>query len=112
MTPEGAVKKAVKDILRKHGVYYFMPVSNGMGKMGVFDVVCCVHGVFVGIECKSDASKKPTPLQIRNAEDATRAGGVSLLIHKDNIKDLDDTLTRLVAVTDGFGRYSLWPHER
>jgi hypothetical protein len=107
-TPEGLVKRDVKAALKRHGVYYFMPVSNGMGAMGVFDFVCAVNGVFVGIECKSDATKKPTPLQVRNAESAKNSGAVVLLIHKDNITVLDDILTRIKEQSYGFGGNSVW----
>jgi hypothetical protein len=31
-TPEGRVKAAVKKLLTKHGVYFYMPVQNGMGE--------------------------------------------------------------------------------
>ena len=108
ITPEGLVKRDVKAVLKEHDVYYFMPVSNGMGVMGVFDFVCSVNGVFVGIECKSDATKKPTPLQVRNAEKAKKSGGVVLLIHKDNISDLGDTITRIKEQSYGFSRNSIW----
>lgn len=108
ITPEGLVKRDVKAALKRHGVYHFMPVSNGMGAMGVFDFVCAVNGVFVGIECKSDATKKPTPLQIRNAEVAKSSGAVVLLIHKANVTVLDDIITRLKEQSHGFDGNSLW----
>lgn len=109
MTPEGKVKDTVKQILKAHDVYYFMPVSNGMGAMGVFDFVCCVDGVFLGIECKSDAKKQPTPLQIRNAQKAMNSGGVALLIHKDNVMGLGDIISRLKERAHGFSEHSIWP---
>jgi Holliday junction resolvase len=111
MTPEGKVKAKVVKILKELGVYYFMPVSNGMGTMGIFDIVCCVDGVFLGIECKADAKKRPTPLQTRNAKMAAAAGAVVFLVHIDNVKDLEDTINRIKEKSYGTVGGSFWPFE-
>jgi hypothetical protein len=108
-TPEGKVKDACKKMLNRHEVYFFMPVSNGMGSMGVFDIVACADGVFVGIECKSDSSKKPTALQTHNATKAKKAGGVIFLVHVDNITDLEDTIIQIKVGERGTDRLSFWP---
>lgn len=108
-TPEGKVKDAVKKLLRKHEVWYFMPVSNGMGAMGIFDIVCCVNGKFLGVECKSDATKKPTPLQTHCAEGVLRSGGVVFLAHADNLTDLEYTINQIKEGTHGATWSSFWP---
>ncbi len=109
MTPEAIVKAKVKKLLDSMGVYYFMPVSNGMGVMGIFDIVCCVNTVFVGIECKADAKKKPTSLQTRNALRARNSGAVIFLVHVDNITELEDTITRIKGEQHGTSGRSVWP---
>ena len=108
-TPEGKVKAAVKKILDIRGVYYFMPVSNGMGTMGIFDIVCSHHGRFIGIECKSDATKKPTALQTRNAKKALASGGIIFLAHIDNLTELVDTIDQITGDTYGLSGGSVWP---
>jgi len=112
MTPEGKVKADVKALLKARGVYYFMPVSNGMGAMGVFDIVCCCGGIFLGIECKSDGKKQPTPLQTRNARLAQNAGGAVFLVHAGNITDLAHTIDQIKGDPHGAARYSFWPVDR
>ena len=112
MTPEGIVKKRVRAILDKYAVYYFLPVSNGMGVMGIFDIVCCINTVFLGIECKSDAKKKPTALQTRNADKAAAAGAVVFLAHIDNLKDLEDTIRQIKGEQHGTRGRSFWPVDR
>lgn len=61
MTPEGKVKARVKRILKKHEVYYFMPVQTGYG-MPTLDFLCCHRGSFFAIETKAPG-KKPTTRQ-------------------------------------------------
>jgi hypothetical protein len=108
-TPEGKVKAAVKKILDARGVYYYMPVSNGMGAMGFFDIVCCYRGRFIGIECKSTANKKPTPLQTRNAMKALAAGALIFLVHIDNLTELEHTIDQIAGGHYGTDRRSVWP---
>ena len=52
MTPEGKVKKKVKELLEKHGFQYFMPVAGMYGRKGIPDFLCNCNGLFVGIETK------------------------------------------------------------
>lgn len=82
MTPEGKVKAAVKRLLEEKGVYYFMPVSNGMGRHGIPDVICCANGYFMGIECKAGKGKT-TALQERELERIRYAGGEALVVTDD-----------------------------
>ena len=109
MTPEGKVKAAVRKVLDTEGVYYFMPVSNGMGSMGVFDIVCCVNGFFLGVECKSDAKKNPTALQTRQALKALDANGFVFLVHTGNIKELAYTIAKIKEIPYGTKQCSVWP---
>jgi hypothetical protein len=79
-TPEGRLKQQVKKVLDKHGVWYYMPVQNGMGVTGIPDFVCCDEGRFLGIETKA-AGKNPTPNQVRVGADINGHGGVWIVVH-------------------------------
>ena len=83
MTPEGKIKKRLTEMLKQHGVWYFFPAANGMGKAGIPDVVCIVEGYFVGIECKADETKKPTTLQLMCGREIREAGGYWFLVYDD-----------------------------
>lgn len=61
MTPEGKVKKEIKQILKDAGAYFFMPVQNGMGAPSL-DFLCVHRGYSLAIEAKAPG-KKPTPRQ-------------------------------------------------
>lgn len=70
-------------MLKAHKVWYFLPGNNGYGKSGIPDFVCCVGGRFIGIECKADARKRPTDLQLACASQIELAGGRWFLVYDD-----------------------------
>lgn len=84
-TPEKKVKDKVKKLLTEHGAYYFMPATGGYGKSGVPDIVACIKGRFVGIECKANGGK-PTALQEKNLMDIINKGGISILVDETGIE--------------------------
>lgn len=75
MTPEGKVKKSVKNILTLYpNLYIFWPVQSGFGSR-TLDALGCHHGCFFAIETKKPGAKL-TPLQEKHRDDMRRAGGV------------------------------------
>jgi hypothetical protein len=54
-----------------------------MGRAGIPDVIGVAAGRFIGIECKADATKKPTALQMQCAAHITAAGGAWFLVYDD-----------------------------
>jgi hypothetical protein len=98
-TPEGRVKKSVKDILKRYGskVDGFWPVPSGLGESHL-DYVGCVNtprgGLFFAIETKAPG-KKPTPRQLFRINTVKEAGGVVFVI--------DGTLN-----TDTVGQLMKW----
>lgn len=87
MTPESAVKAKVVKILKERGVYYFYPVTGGFGRSGIPDIICCVNGKFLAIECKA-GKNKPTPLQEMEMQKIRDAGGVAMVVNETNIQDV------------------------
>jgi len=90
-TPEKKVKDKVKKLLAEHGAYYFMPATGGYGKSGVPDLVACIKGRFIGIECKANGGK-PTALQEKNLMDIISKGGISILVDETGIEDFKKLL--------------------
>lgn len=81
MTPEGKVKKLVTTALKSRGIWYYFAAANGYGRSGIPDIIAVVRGVFVGIECKADRTKKPTDLQLACRDAIVAAGGQWYLIY-------------------------------
>ena len=93
-TPEKAIKAKVKAVLESEGVYFFMPPANGFGRSGVPDIVACVNGLFLAIECKAGGNK-PTALQIREIEAIRRNDGVAVVVDETNWDMVRDMVRRL-----------------
>ena len=94
MTPEAKVKKKVKQILDKHGAYYFMPIGGPYAVQGVPDIICCIKGRFVGIECKCGMNV-PTTLQQKNIDAIIANGGVAIVINESALETLKKILEDL-----------------
>lgn len=82
-TPEKKVKDKVVARLKAEGVYYFFPATHGFGRSGVPDIVCCVNGKFLAIECKA-GKNKPTALQEREINAIRGNGGVAIVVNEDS----------------------------
>lgn len=83
-TPEVKVKKVVSQALKEMQAYVVKPVTGGFGNSGVPDLLVCVSGKFVGIECKANGNK-PTALQLHNLNAIELAGGIALVIDESNM---------------------------
>jgi Holliday junction resolvase len=82
-TPEKVVKDKVVSVLKAEGVYYFFPATHGYGRSGVPDIVACVNGQFLAIECKA-GNNKLTALQERELTGIINAKGVAVIINEEN----------------------------
>lgn len=89
-TPEGKVKKKIKDKLTKWGAYYFMPPANGYGRAGVPDFAVCYLGKYIAIEAK--AGTKTTPLQRREIRRIVEHGGAAIVVNNSNLQAIDELL--------------------
>ena len=96
-TPEGKVKKKVINILKFHNAWYCSPATRGMGRSGVPDILVCLRGVFIGIEVKRDRKHLPTKLQEHELWKLQRSGGWGIVIHNDNLLDLEGLCSTIVA---------------
>lgn len=81
MTPEGKVKAECKKFLKANNIFFFMPVSNGMGQVGIPDIICCYKGLFVAIETKAPGKRaNVTDNQKRIMENIRDAEGFAFVV--------------------------------
>lgn len=98
-TPESKVKQKVKEILKKHGAYWHMPVQTGYGAPAL-DFHVCFKGHYLGIETKAPG-KKPTPRQELIIDDIKEAGGKTLVIDGTNYEDLTSWMKTVSGDSQG-----------
>ena len=87
ITPEAKVKTAVRKLLDSLNIYHFMPPANGFGRAGIPDIVGCMDGHFIAIECKAGKGQT-TPLQDRELNAILNAGGTVFIAREHNLDDL------------------------
>ena len=93
-TPEGKVKDACKKYLKSIGAWFFMPVSNGMGQVGIPDIIICYRGLFVAIETKAPGKRNQTTAnQDRVIEAIQKADGFAWVVdNPDDLKTLFNSI--------------------
>jgi Holliday junction resolvase len=95
MTPEGAVKKRVKEILKELGAWYAMPMGTGYGHSGIPDFLVCLDGVFIAIETKAGKGTT-TALQDREIKRIHEAKGIAIIVREDNLETLARDLKMMI----------------
>lgn len=88
------MKDKVVKLLKANEVYYFFPNTHGFGRSGVPDIICCVRGKFLGIECKA-GDNKPTALQEKEMQSIRDAGGKTLVVNENNISDIESIVKEM-----------------
>ena len=90
-TPEGKVKAQCKKLLDSRGIWHFSPVSNGMGRHGIPDVICCWEGKFLGVEMKAPGKRaNVSALQEREINAIRLAKGLAIVV--DDVSQLEELL--------------------
>jgi hypothetical protein len=90
-TPEGKVKADIKKLLKERGIWFFMPVQNGMGVVGIPDFICCAGGAFLSIEAKAPGkADNLSPNQQRVRGEILQHGGFHLVV--DDVLALEQFL--------------------
>lgn len=107
MTPEGKLKKQIDKLLKSYGkhIWYFKPVSSGMGKHGVPDYIICIRGKFLAVEAKADGGKT-TALQELQLRQIGEAGGYPMVVYPATLEHLRHVIEL------GLGSPSPWGEKR
>ena len=93
-TPEGKVKKMVREALKEIGAWQYWPVSNGMGAHGIPDCLFIYKGYGFGIEVKAPGRRTQerrgcTALQKMQMEGIRKAGGEAWVVDsKEEMADI------------------------
>jgi hypothetical protein len=100
LTPEAKVKAQVKKILDAiPNLYYFFPATGGFGRSGVPDIICCVNGEFLAIECKAGKGTT-TLLQDREIMKIHAANGRAIVVNENTVINIEKLLKELNGKAD------------
>jgi Holliday junction resolvase len=86
-TPEAKVKANVRKLLDELKIYHFMPPANGFGRAGIPDIIGCMDGQFIAIECKANKGTT-TALQDRELDAIRNAWGLVFIAREHNLGEL------------------------
>lgn len=97
-TPESKVKDRIRLALDAVRARWIAPIGSAMGKSDQCDFVACLRGRFIEVEAKATSNDHPTALQLQALSDTLAAGGIALVIHKDNLVVLHETLAKVMGI--------------
>lgn len=103
-TPEGKVKEKLIKYLKSLGdkCFYYMPVSNGMGQMGIPDIMVIIQRIPFAFECKATPKQSPTALQCKQLERIHKAGGIAWVVDNESIDLALDVLSNKLQFENQF----------
>ena len=82
---ESVVQAEIIKYLKSQGIYYAKTMRSSMN--GVPDILCCVQGIFLGIEVKAEGKKgNASELQKKNLREIEKSDGYALCT--DNLDDV------------------------
>lgn len=93
-TPEGRVKSAVRKYLQARSIWYYQPVQNGMGVVGIPDFICCWDGRFLAIETKAPGKRNDTTANQKRVIEAINTHGGSAVVI-DDVAQLEEHLNNI-----------------
>jgi hypothetical protein len=79
-TPEGRLQQRIQRRLAELGVFTFKVHGSALMPAGLPDLICCVDGMFLGIEVKLPQTKtNVSPKQMYQHGKIRDAGGVAIV---------------------------------
>ena len=101
MTPEGKIKKKVKEVLKRYNCWTDWPVPSGYGK-STLDCIGCIGGYFFSIETKRPGGK-PTTLQEACIARIQSAGGRAFVV--DTADEKAECFKELIGFLEAFNMH-------
>lgn len=94
MTEAQFQSKVIK-FLRDLDVWHVKVWGGGYQRAGIPDILCCVNGMFVAVELKTETGR-PTELQKYNLEQIKTSGGVSFLLRPSGFEDFKKFIREVI----------------
>ena len=83
---ETKIQRQVQDYLKSLGAYCFKVHGSIYMRAGIPDIICCLNGLFIGIETK-DGDNTPSELQKAHGRQIKKAKGIFMVAYSvDDVK--------------------------
>lgn len=93
MAEEKNFENKIKRFLESQSCWYVKYWGGGQfTRAGVPDLLCCIHGRFVGIELKA-SNGRPSELQLRQLRLIEEAGGIGILLYPKDFEKFKQFVT-------------------
>lgn len=77
---EADITKAIRKLLRQHGIFHFKHFGGFAGRKGVSDILGIYKARFLAIEVKRPGNKL-TDAQVKFLKEVSDNGGIALVAH-------------------------------
>ena len=97
LTPEAKVKNWLVKQLEKNfpSCYIYKAPGGRFGVAGTPDLLCCIDGMFVGIEVKAKLGGTATAIQQEKLNNVLEAKGIALVMDGKNEVRLDELIKKI-----------------
>ena len=86
MAEEKNFENKVKKFLKSKNIWYVKYFGNAYSTPGIPDLICCINGLFVAIEIKSEKGKV-SMLQDYNIEKIKENGGIAFVLRPSEFEN-------------------------
>lgn len=80
MAQEKNFENRVKNFLRDNNIWYIKIFGGGFQRAGIPDLLCCIDGLFMAIELKSE-NGTVSELQKMNIDKIKKSGGIAIILY-------------------------------
>ena len=95
MAEEKNLENRIKKWLTEKGCYWVKYFGCAYTRSGVADLLCCIKGKFVALECKSSIGKM-SELQKHEAKKVIASGGLSYCVNPKNWDEVKQDIEKIM----------------
>jgi len=99
--PETRIVRKIKEYLTEEGIFHFKVWGNEHMMAGLPDLICCVNGLFVGMEVKTEEGDT-TARQVYVHQRIRQSLGIVGVVR--SVSDAENLVRFARAITPGNGR--------
>lgn len=96
MAEEKNLENRIKKWLTEHNCYWVKQFGCVYSRAGVSDLLCCVRGKFISIECKSSVGKL-SELQKHELEKVRNSGGYAYCVSPKNWEEVKQDIEKIMG---------------